>query len=67
MDQCLLDLGASVNLLAYYVYKELSLGELQLTNLTLVLAYRSVKVPKKLVEDIILKVDEFYFLADFVI
>ena len=42
-------------------------GELQPTNLTLLLADRSVKVPKEIVEYVILKVDEFYFLADFVV
>ena len=31
------------------------------------LADRSVKIPKKIVEDVMLKVDEFYFLADFVV
>ena len=67
MDQCLLDLGASVNLLPYSVYKQLGLRELQPTNLTLLLADRSVKIPKGIVEDAILKVDEFYFPADFVV
>ena len=67
MDQCLLDLRASVNLLPYSVYKQLGLKDLQPTNLTLLLADRSVKVPKKIVEDAILKIDEFYFPADFVI
>ena len=57
MDRCLLDLRASVNLLPYSVYKQLALGELQPTNLTLFLADRSVKVPKRIVEDVILKVD----------
>jgi len=33
----------------------------------LLLADRSVKVPKRIVEDVILKVDEFYFPADFVV
>jgi len=33
----------------------------------LVLADRSVKVPKRIVEDVILKVDEFYFPAEFVV
>ena len=60
MDRCLLDLGASVNLLPYFVYKQLGLGELQPTNLTLLQADRSVKVPKRIVEDVILKVDEFF-------
>ena len=42
-------------------------GELQPTNLTLLLADRPVKVPKGIIENVILKVDEFYFPADFVV
>ena len=67
MDRCLLDLVVSVNLLPYSMYKKLGLGELQPTNLTLLLADRLVKVPKGIVEDVTLKVDKFYFPADFVI
>jgi len=67
MNRYLLDLGASVNLLPYSMYKQLDLGEFQLTNLTLLLADRSVKVPKGIIEDVILKVDEFYFPTDFVV
>jgi len=67
MDRYLLDLGARVNLLPYSMYKQLGLGELQSTNLILLLANRSVKVPKRIIEDVILKVDEFYFPADFVV
>jgi len=67
MNRCLLDLGASVNLLPYSVYNQLGLGELQPTNLTLLLVDRSVKIPKGIVEDVILKVSEFYFPADFVV
>ena len=64
MDRYLLDLGASVNLLPYSVYKQLGLGDLQPTNLTLLLADRSVKISKEIVVDVILKIDEFYFPVD---
>ena len=53
---------ASVNLLSYSVYKQLGLGELQPTNLTFLLTDKSVKVPKKIVEDVTLKVDDFISL-----
>ena len=43
IDKSLLDLGASVNLLPFSVYKQLGLGELKPTNITLSLADRSVK------------------------
>ena len=66
IDKALLDLGASVNLLPYSVYKQLGLGELKPNNITLSLADRSVKIPKGIVEDVLVKVDKFYYLVDFV-
>ena len=67
IDKSLLDLGASVNLLSYSVYKQLGLGELKPTNITLSLADRSVKIPKGIVEDVLLKIDKFYYPVDFVV
>ena len=67
IDKSLLDLGASVNLLPYSVYKQLGLGELKPTNITLSLADRSVKNPKGIVEDVLVKVDKFYYPMDFVV
>ena len=67
IDKALLDLGASVNLLPYSVYKQLGLGELKPTNITLSLADRSVKFPKGIVEDALVKVDKFYYPVDFVV
>ena len=67
IDKALLDLGASVNLLPYSVYKQLGLRELKPTNITLSLADRSVKIPKGIVEDVLVKVDKFYYLVDFVV
>ena len=67
IDKALLDLGASVNLLPYSMYKQLGLGELKPTNITLSLADRSVKIPKGIVEDVLVKVDNFYYPVDFVV
>ena len=67
IDKALLDLGASVNLLPYSVYKQIGLGELKPTNITLSLADRSVKIPKGIVEDVLVKVDKFYYPVDFVV
>ena len=67
IDKAPLDLGASVNLLPYSVYKQLGLGELKPTNITLSLADRSVKIPKGIVEDVLVKVDKFYYLVAFVV
>ena len=59
VDKALLDLVASVNLLPYSVYKQLGLGELKPTTITLSLVDRSVKIPKGIVEDVLVKVDNF--------
>ena len=67
IDKSLLDLGASVNLMPYSVYKQLGLGELKPTNITLSLADRSVKIPKGIVEDVLVKIDKFYCPVDFVV
>jgi hypothetical protein len=67
IERALLDLGASVNLLPYSVYVQLGLGELKPTTMTLQLADRSVKVPRVIVEDVLIKVDKFYFPVDFIV
>ena len=67
IDKALLDLGASVNLLPYSMYKQLGLGELKPTTITLSLADRLVKIPKGIVEDVLVKVDNFFYPVDFVV
>ena len=67
IDKSLLDLGASVNLMPYSIYKQLGLGELKPTNITLSLTDRSVKIPKGIVEDVLVKIDKFYYPVDFVV
>ena len=45
---------------------QLGLGKLKPTSMTLQLADRSVKVPRGIVEDVLIKVDKFYFPVDFI-
>ena len=63
----MLDLGASVNLLTYFVYKQLGLGELKPTSITLSLADRSVKIPRGIIEHVLVQVDKFNYPVDFVV
>ena len=67
MEKALLDLGASVNLLPYSVYKQLGLGELKPTSITLNFADRSMKIPRGIIEDVLVQVDKFYYPVDFVV
>ncbi|RVW58405.1 hypothetical protein CK203_114368 [Vitis vinifera] len=66
-EKALLDLGASMNLLPYSVYKQLGLGGLKPTIITLSLANRSVKIPEGVIEDVLVQVDKFYYPVDFVV
>ncbi|XP_058217477.1 uncharacterized protein LOC131328561 [Rhododendron vialii] len=45
----------------------LGLGEMKPTRVTLQLADRSVRVPREVVEDVLVQVDQFVYLVDFVI
>ncbi|RVW72990.1 hypothetical protein CK203_057465 [Vitis vinifera] len=65
--ESLVGLGASLNLLPYSVYKQLGLGELKPTSITLSLADRSAKIPRGMIEDVLVQVDKFYYLVDFVV
>ena len=67
VKKALLDLGASVNLLPYSMYKQLGLGELKPTSITLSLVDRSIKIPKGTIEDVLIQVDKFYYPVDFVV
>ncbi|XP_062086184.1 uncharacterized protein LOC133792297 [Humulus lupulus] len=63
----LCDLGASINLMPMYIFKKLRIGEARPTTLTLQLADRSMVHPKGKIEDVLVQVDKFIFLANFII
>nr|GEV51156.1 reverse transcriptase domain-containing protein [Tanacetum cinerariifolium] len=69
MVECLTlsDLGASINLMPYSLWKKLSLPELTPTCMTLKLADRLISRPVGLAEDVYVKVGSFDFPADFVV
>ncbi|XP_059431468.1 uncharacterized protein LOC132164971 [Corylus avellana] len=67
IEKAFLGLGAGVNLLPYSVYQQLGLGELKPTNIVLQLVDRSIKKSLGIVEDVIIKVDKFYFPVDFIV
>jgi hypothetical protein len=67
IDKALLDLGVGVNLLPYSVYQQLGLGELKPTIVILQLADRSIKKPRGIREDVIIKVNKFFFTVDFIV
>ncbi|XP_070022810.1 uncharacterized protein [Nicotiana sylvestris] len=61
------DLGASINLMPLYLFKQLVLGAPRPTTLMLQLADRSIAQPKGVIEDVLLQIGKFIFHADFII
>ena len=59
--------GASVNLMPYSVYLQLGLGDIKPTSMVLQLANWSVKRPRGMIEDVLVQIDKFYYLVDFLI
>ncbi|KAJ9541698.1 hypothetical protein OSB04_028204 [Centaurea solstitialis] len=66
-SRALCDLGASINLMPLTLFRKLELGKVQSTNITLQLADRTIKYPYGVIEDVLVKVDRFYFPVDFVV
>ena len=65
--RALCDLGASINLMPLSIFKRLGLGEARPTTVTLQLADISLKHPRGVIEDVLVKVDKFIFPADFIV
>ncbi|KAK4726873.1 hypothetical protein R3W88_031790 [Solanum pinnatisectum] len=55
--KALCDLGASINLMPYAIYKQLSLGEPKATTMRLLMADRSIRHPVEILYDILIDVD----------
>ncbi|XP_023914324.2 uncharacterized protein LOC112025872 [Quercus suber] len=67
IEHALLDLGVSVNLIPFSVYQKLGLGELKPTSITLQLVDRFVREPRGIVEDVLVKIEQFYYPVDFIV
>nr|XP_009786205.1 PREDICTED: uncharacterized protein LOC104234351 [Nicotiana sylvestris] len=63
----LCDLGVSINLMPYYVFKTLSIGKPRPTSMRLKMVDRIMKRPLGIIDDVLVRVDKFIPPADFVI
>ncbi|XP_076952127.1 uncharacterized protein LOC143625756 [Bidens hawaiensis] len=61
------DLWANINLMTFMVFSKLGLGEHTPTHMSIQLADRSVKYPRGIVENMLVKIVKFVFPVDFVI
>ncbi|XP_051142886.1 uncharacterized protein LOC127259548 [Andrographis paniculata] len=66
-SHALCDLGSSINLMSYSIFRELGVGVMKPTEMQLQLANRSIRTPLGIVDDVPVQVEDFIFPVDFVI
>ncbi|XP_015947642.1 uncharacterized protein LOC107472654 [Arachis duranensis] len=67
VEKALCDLGASINLMSLTMMRRMKIEEAKPTRMALQLADRTFKFPHGIVEDLLVKVGDFIFPADFVV
>ncbi|XP_076896248.1 uncharacterized protein LOC143549159 [Bidens hawaiensis] len=67
MSRALLDLGPGVSILLGGLYDQYDFGPLKRVETTVVLADSSHKLPRGIVRDVIVKLEEFYYPVDFLV
>ncbi|XP_071697644.1 uncharacterized protein [Rutidosis leptorrhynchoides] len=67
VKKALLDLGASINILPFCLVGRFELGLMKRTDIIIQLADQSIKTPRGILEDVIVKVEDFYYPVDFVV
>ncbi|GJV38075.1 putative reverse transcriptase domain-containing protein [Tanacetum coccineum] len=66
-DKALVDLGASMSVMPFSTYTNLGLGDLSYTRMTIELADRTIKQPKGIAANVLVRIGKFVFPIDFVI
>nr|KAJ0204539.1 hypothetical protein LSAT_V11C500251440 [Lactuca sativa] len=67
IKKALLDLGASVNIIPGNLFDQHDLGTLEQTDIILRLADKSTKIPRGILSNVIIKVEDFYYPVDFLV
>ncbi|GJU31508.1 retrovirus-related pol polyprotein from transposon TNT 1-94 [Tanacetum coccineum] len=67
INNALVDLGSSISLMPYMIYKKLGLGESKPTRMSLELVDRSIQYPRGIAKNVLIKIDKFILPIDFVI
>ncbi|VFQ95568.1 unnamed protein product [Cuscuta campestris] len=66
-DKAMLDLGSSINVMPKDIFEQLHIGDLKRTGVVIQLADRSHTYPEGILEDVLVRVNDFIFHADFYI
>ncbi|XP_074296920.1 uncharacterized protein LOC141627583 [Silene latifolia] len=67
ISKALCDSRASVNVMPYSICKKLNIGQLNITNMTLQMADRSLQCPLGVLEDVPVRIGKYFIPVDFVI
>ncbi|GJT78924.1 RNA-directed DNA polymerase [Tanacetum coccineum] len=67
VKKAMADLGASINLMPHSLFRRLGISKLKPTTMSIQLADRSIKYPTRVCENLLVKVNKFIFLIDFVV
>ena len=63
----LADLRASINVMPYKMFKQLGLGKPKQTRMSIQLADKTIRFPRGIIEDVLVKIDKFIYPVDFVV
>ncbi|KAA3460346.1 Retrovirus-related Pol polyprotein from transposon 17.6 [Gossypium australe] len=67
VDNALADLGSSINVMPYKLFKQLGLGKPKQTRMSIQLADKTIKILMGIIEYVLVKIDKFIFPVDFVV
>ncbi|GJS34525.1 zinc knuckle CX2CX4HX4C containing protein [Tanacetum coccineum] len=66
-NNALADLGASISIMPFSMYKRLGMGKLEPINMVIEMADNTKSIPKGIVKNLLIRIDKFIFPIDFVI
>ena len=67
VHNALADLGASINVMSYKIFKQLGPRKPKQTMMSIQLADKTIRFPRGIIEDVLVKIDKFIYPVDFVI
>ncbi|KAK5819145.1 hypothetical protein PVK06_024107 [Gossypium arboreum] len=67
VKNALADLGASINVMPYKMFKQLGLGKPKQTKMSIQLAVKIIKFPMGIIEDVLDKIEKIIFPIDFIV
>ncbi|GJS84888.1 reverse transcriptase domain-containing protein [Tanacetum coccineum] len=67
VKNALADSGASINLMPHSHFQRLGISKLKLTRMSIQLVDQSIKYPIRVCENLLVKINKFIFLVDFIV